>query len=376
MTTTLLGEVDRARRVESIGIAYAAADMRLAEPVFAPWTGNALLQAGTVLTERHLQLLRRAQVRVIRVCSDTPEPPGATRRPPDGSADDAPDVPGRLLERFIRACGPSVAPERWAVACPVGLRAAALVDAAIARMTACEEARQLLVGRCLNPAFLTPALDGCVLSTIAGTALGWDEDRLVELAMAAFLADVGMVLVPETIVHKPGLLDLREKAELERHVAEGADLLAPLAGTLSPTILRVAREHHERVDGTGYPDGRAGTAIMPEAQLVSLAHLYLAGIRGRSYRPALPPREAMDLVAGVGGTAVRTDLVEAFVGSIAVHPVGSVVRLRSGHCARVVAAGGRNARLVVEWDQDGRRIRPFEARAGVDLVQQVVACSA
>lgn len=382
-----------AAQVEVVPIGAAITGMLLAEPVHAPWTGAPLLAGGTRLSLRHLELLRRAGVEEIRVVGAGAGAAAGTGgggsdaraiRPATAGSAEAPASSAggghdcsEILGRFIRASGPSVSASRWAASRTVGRHAEEMLDGAVDRLVGSAPARDLILAHGLEPSFLVPAMDGAALCTIVATALGWDDRRIGGAAVAAFLADIGMVMIPREILEKPGILDAREKAEVERHTTIGAQLLRPLSRSLSALPRRVAREHHERVDGTGYPSGRFGDEICDEAQLVALAHLYLAAIRGRSYRPALPPGEAMELVAGVAGAAVREDLVEAFADAVALYPIDSTVRLGTGQCGRVIAGGDIHGTLVlVEWGIDGRRIPPFETVVGSGPGLNVVACAA
>lgn len=203
------------------------------------------------------------------------------------------------------------------------------------------------------------------MACIAGDSLGLDHQRLDALSLAAMLADVGMLMLPREIVDKPGMLSPSEMEVMRSHPRMGAQLLEPMAEDLDPLVPLVALRHHERRDGKGYPEGLRGARICPEAQLVWLCHLYLAGVTGRSYRAALPPREAMALVTDFGPDAADPEVVRAFAESVNPHPPGALVRLSTGECGVVVPGGDPLApRVEVRWSQ-----------SGADLIPQVVATS-
>jgi putative two-component system response regulator len=144
-----------------------------------------------------------------------------------------------------------------------------------------------------------------------------DDSFIAGLAAVAPLHDVGKVAVPDHVLFKPGPLDPEERAVMETHAALGAGLIREAAGpVLPPNLLRmaveVARHHHERYDGTGYPDGLCGSAIPLAARLVAVAAEY------ESLRTATPARPALDHAAAVEvisrGSPGRFDptILEAF----------------------------------------------------------------
>jgi len=132
-----------------------------------------------------------------------------------------------------------------------------------------------------------------------------------DLHLGALLHDIGKVGVPDAILNKPGALDKAEWEIVRRHPVEGAELLADfpqLAGAVP-----VVRSHHERWDGTGYPDGLAGEAIPLGARLFALADTMDAMGSDRPYRAALPYSAVRDEIRRMAGTQFDPSLVEAFL---------------------------------------------------------------
>ncbi|MGV3708235.1 MAG: HD domain-containing phosphohydrolase [Gemmatimonas sp.] len=128
---------------------------------------------------------------------------------------------------------------------------------------------------------------GNVAAQIA-SALGKDADYVALLRQAAPLHDVGKIGVPDTVLLKEGPLSAAERAIIERHVAEGARILS---GSTAPVIQMaetIARTHHERWDGSGYPAGLAGDAIPLSARIVAVADVFDALSHDRPYRRAWP----------------------------------------------------------------------------------------
>jgi HD-GYP domain-containing protein (c-di-GMP phosphodiesterase class II) len=116
-----------------------------------------------------------------------------------------------------------------------------------------------------------------------GSALGLVEHELESLAWSAFLHDLGKLSVSEEILSKRGALTDDEWAEVERHPIVGADLILSISQRLEPIAAGI-RSHHERWDGTGYPDGRSGEAIPLAGRIISIADVFDSMTSPRPYR--------------------------------------------------------------------------------------------
>jgi putative two-component system response regulator len=127
-----------------------------------------------------------------------------------------------------------------------------------------------------------------------GRSLGFGDEDVLELRIACWLHDVGKIAVPEHILFKPGPLDAAETRIVREHPITGEQICAPLK-SLRP-ILPVIRHHHERMDGSGYPDGLRGEAIPPKARILQVADIYDALTTDRPYREALPHNEALSIL--------------------------------------------------------------------------------
>lgn len=171
----------------------------------------------------------------------------------------------------------------------------------------------------------------CLLATMAGATLGWSREQLRELALGALLHDIGKIRVPPQILRKPGSLTKREFEEVKKHTIYGYEMLQNLQ-----SARKIARSHHERLNGQGYPDGLQGGDIPADIQLTGIADIYDALTADRVYREAYQPFEAYEMLAGAGNFWFDYRLIFAFLFNIAAFPVGSVVRLSSGAVAVVL----------------------------------------
>jgi putative nucleotidyltransferase with HDIG domain len=154
---------------------------------------------------------------------------------------------------------------------------------------------------------------------------GAEVDRI---RAAGALHDVGKVDIPAEIVNKPGALSEDEFAAIKRHAAAGARMVAPLG---DEQLTQFVRHHHERLDGGGYPDGLAGTAIPLGARIVAVADTFDAVTSDRPYRPARRHREALALLEAEAGAQLDPDAVAAFCGYYSgLRPVAAWAALLNG----------------------------------------------
>jgi HD-GYP domain-containing protein (c-di-GMP phosphodiesterase class II) len=136
-----------------------------------------------------------------------------------------------------------------------------------------------------DPSLRLHARDVAQLSFEIGTALYLPQRQLEMLAFAAAVHDIGKVNVPSRVLAKPGPLEPWERLAMQRHPTEGQRLLRPYVQ--SPDVLAIVRSHHERWDGTGYPDGLAAEHIPLGARIVAVADAFTAMVEPRPYRGAL-----------------------------------------------------------------------------------------
>jgi len=131
-------------------------------------------------------------------------------------------------------------------------------------------------------------------SVALGVALGLARTCLVTLYRAGFLHDVGKVGIPDAILFKPGKLTAEEWVTMRSHTTRGEEICRPMA-SLSP-VLPVIRHHHERWDGSGYPDGLRGEQIPQLARVLQIADIYDALVSPRPYKPPYTPNEALEII--------------------------------------------------------------------------------
>jgi len=144
-----------------------------------------------------------------------------------------------------------------------------------------------------------------------GRALGLDADELADLRRGAYLHDVGKIGVSDRTLGKPGALSAEELVVVRRHPELGARLLAPLA--FPARVTAVVRSHHERFDGSGYPDGLHGDGIPFAARIFAVVDALDAMTSDRPYRRALPYAEVARELAGRSGEQFDPEVVASFL---------------------------------------------------------------
>jgi len=150
------------------------------------------------------------------------------------------------------------------------------------------------------------------LARAVGIELALGAEELEILHWAGLLHDIGKLAVPEEILSKRGRLTPEEWDVIKRHPSVGADLLRTISPGLEPVAAAV-RAHHERWDGSGYPDGLAGRRIPLAGRIVAVADVYDALTHPRSYRPdAFASASAIDHLTTAAGQLYDRDVVDAF----------------------------------------------------------------
>jgi putative nucleotidyltransferase with HDIG domain len=143
-----------------------------------------------------------------------------------------------------------------------------------------------------------------------GEALGLSPGHLRALATGGLIHDIGKLAVPDSILKKPGPLDDDEYAVIKRHPDQGAKLLDEIGG-FSAAVRRLVRDHHERLDGKGYPNGLRADQIDLDTRILTVCDVYDALMSPRVYRPAWTHAAAMDLLRSDTGTAFDARCVNA-----------------------------------------------------------------
>ena len=216
-----------------------------------------------------------------------------------------------------------------------------------------------------------------------GEHLDLESGQLKDLGVGGLLHDIGKVKMPIEILHKPASLTEQEFEVMKTHVAHGCCILEETTGIDEKSIC-VTRQHHERLDGTGYPDGLKGDQISKFGQIAAVVDIYDALSSERCYKAALPPTVALKKLFEWSESYLDRKLVEQFILHMGIYPVGTLVRLRSGFIGVVVDQGERSllapvVRAVFDT-KNNKLVTPFEINLSISPAGQqrdeIIGCEA
>lgn len=165
--------------------------------------------------------------------------------------------------------------------------------------------------------------------------LGLDEETIRQAGIGGMVHDVGKMQTPDRILNKPGRLTDEEFTVMRHHVVASREILE-ITPNISQTALQVAAQHHERYDGSGYPNRLKGDQISPIGQMAAIIDVYDAITSDRVYHKGMPPTEALRRMFEWSKFHFKPELVHAFARVVGIYPVGALVRLESGRLAVVV----------------------------------------
>lgn len=149
-------------------------------------------------------------------------------------------------------------------------------------------------------------------SSALAAAVGWKPDACQQLELAAPMHDIGKLGIPDAILHKPGKLDPDEWVVMQTHSTVGYKILSKSSAPLLQMAATIAHCHHEKWDGSGYPQGLAGEAIPEMARIVALADVFDALSTKRPYKEVWPLQRVMDTLHASAGSHFEPRLLEHF----------------------------------------------------------------
>ena len=195
------------------------------------------------------------------------------------------------------------------------------------------------------------------------TGLKYETKKLIELALASLLHDIGMLLIPEDIRKAQRKLSSEEISTLKLHPQHGSEYLTKAVQTHAElaafTFLPiVAFQEHERMNGTGYPNSIPGDEIHEYAKIISIIDMYEAVSHPSIYRDEYLAYEALQKVVALKDTHFDVKLLRALVREISIFPIDSVVRLNDGQIGKVIGlepSHPMRPKLLLLYDTDGNR---------------------
>lgn len=173
------------------------------------------------------------------------------------------------------------------------------------------------------------SIDVCIMSTFIGTAMKLDSNSIKELGVAAILHDIGKIALPKNIANKEGNFTEEELKQFKEHPYLGATILKKNL-RISDAIVKAVQQHHERMDGKGYPYGMEGRSISKFTRIITISDVYDTITNSREYKKSFTPNDAYELILAGSGTIFDKDIVKIFKKSFSVYPLGCCVKLSDG----------------------------------------------
>ncbi|MEC5424960.1 HD-GYP domain-containing protein [Virgibacillus sp. C22-A2] len=220
------------------------------------------------------------------------------------------------------------------------------------------------------------SLNVTIYALAIGVELNLSTKELTEVGLGAMLHDIGKIFIDPEILQKPDNLTDEEYEIIKGHTQIGYDFLRKHLDI--PTVIsHCAYQHHERLDGSGYPRGLKGEDIHIYAKLIGIADVFDAVTSNRVYRDAMLPHEGMEVLYAGAVRLFDKDMIEAFKRSIAVYPVGLTVELSDGREGVVLRQNQAlcDRPVIRILKEKGCRIEaPYEADLSTVLNVTVTAC--
>jgi putative nucleotidyltransferase with HDIG domain len=197
-------------------------------------------------------------------------------------------------------------------------------------------------------------------SVAVGKEMYFPINRLFILGTAALLHDVGMTEIPRNIVNKKGALTELEKLMIQRHPRYGFEIVQN-TGDFGAEIYNIILEHHERYDGTGYPDGLVNEKIHTMAKIIAVCDVYEALTSNRPYRQKHTRSESIEYLLGSGNFYFNHEIVKALINTIVIYRYGQWVELSTKEIGAVIddEVQGFNIKpkVMVYFNQEGRQLK-------------------
>ncbi len=196
-----------------------------------------------------------------------------------------------------------------------------------------------------------------------------DHQRLLRLALAGLVHDVGMVRLPPALFEREGPLDAEDKALLRQHTAESVALISSWGEPLA-SLAEIVAQEHERLDGSGYPRGLEGEEVCLEARALGLADSYEALTHHRPYRAAKCAHDVMRSFVAVAAPLFGRELSKLAIRRFSLYPIGSVVEISSQELGVVVGINYHEPMRPLVFIVGSREAwRPAQPRV-VDLAEK------
>ena len=213
------------------------------------------------------------------------------------------------------------------------------------------------------------SVDNCALAIAFGRYMGLPKKDLRTLAIGLLMMDMGNVKVPEGILNKAGRLTDPEYRIVKKHVGHGVEILKKTKG-MNEDVVNISLTHHERFDGSGYPNALQGSQIPVYGRMAAIIDCYDAMTSHRPFSAAKSPYVALQNIYNWRGSAFQPELVEQFLQCIGVYPTGSLVEMTNGQVGIVLEQNltqRMRPKIMIILDEDKANLMEYKM---VDLSEQ------
>lgn len=307
-------------------------------------SGGLLLDADAIMDEQAISRLAGLGIKSVYVRNQQANGQPATTLPEQTQAEIR-QLAGRIFDNFCRTQNTQLA--------SLGGLVDRVVEAAVMSRGMLSP---LSVLRLHDDYTFSHSVSVCVLSVLIGAKMQLPEKELVELAMGALLHDLGKLMIPRETLNKKAPLSAAEWQFVRGHGHWAYEMLRRRRG-LPPVAALIARQHHENFDGSGYPLNLTGGEIHRYARIVAVADVFDAVTTDRPYRKSFLPHDAYEAIIGGRGSKFDPFVVDVFIASVVLYPIGSTVVFDSGEVGLVVKVYPKlptRPLVKVIFDKDGK----------------------
>ena len=198
-----------------------------------------------------------------------------------------------------------------------------------------------------------------VLATMLGNLCGYSKSKLQVITLGGLLHDIGKLAVPTPILNKTSSLTADEFKIIRRHPIEGRKLLKEINSPIASILAIIAAQHHEHLDGSGYPYHVRGKSIHPYSRITAIADVYDALTSARSYKRAYKPNVVYQMMMKNSPGHFDMDRLRLFFDNVAIYPVGTVMKTQLGYAiVKKVVFGHTLAPIVVVFADKTSKLLP------------------
>ncbi|MGE5702278.1 MAG: HD-GYP domain-containing protein [Clostridia bacterium] len=349
-----------------ISIKQVKPGMRVGKSIFTE-DGKVLLGAGVVLTDKLILGLIRTGV--VSVYVDDPRTSDIVV--PDLISPETRNQAVDTIQKTVRQITNSNKVARRISVKDMGMHFQEVFHSIMSDLMNNENMLLHLTNLCSHPgAIYHHSVNVAVMATAVGMSLGYNRNQLKDLGIGALLHDIGKVQLPEEMIAKTTRWTDEEMEIAKQHTTNGFNIIRK-QHDISLLSAHVALQHHERLDGSGYPQGLKGSQVHEYAQIVGICDVYDSLTTPRPWRRRFLPQDALEYLMGAGGHMFDIRLIRAFREHIAIFPLGSSVVLNTGESGVICKVDPLYShRPTVRVLRDGRG-NELRAAYELDLKQEL-----